>query len=85
MPRGSHVLISPYGLHRDPRVRERPDVFNPDRYSTDINRNAFIPFNVGPLEYTCIRTAYIEGVPSSATIPQKYMLQVREDWRPLHQ
>lgn len=86
IPAGSHVMISPYGLHRDPRFWNEPEVFEPDRFLTDeINRNAFVPFNIGPRKCMGMRMAYIEGTLTLAAILQRFTLQVREGWRPRHQ
>lgn len=81
--KGSNVLVSPYGLHRDPRFWVRPERFEPDRFLTDtINRNAFIPFSVGPRKCMGWRLAYIEGLITLATILQRYTFEVRAGWKP---
>jgi enediyne biosynthesis protein E7 len=86
IPKGSHVLISPYGLHHDPRFWNRPDIFNPQRFLTDeIDKNAFIPFNIGPRKCMGSRMAYIEGVLTLAAILQRYTIQVRDRWQPKHE
>lgn len=86
VPAGSHVLISPYGLHHDPRFWNAPAQFHPERFLTDdINRNAFIPFNIGPRKCMGLRMAYIEGTLTLAAILQRYTIQVRDGWRPRHQ
>jgi len=33
VPKGTRVVISPYLLHRHPRLWDEPDVFNPDRWA----------------------------------------------------
>nr|WP_233213403.1 cytochrome P450 [Mycobacterium sp. QGD 101] len=86
IPQGSHVMISPYGLHRDPRFWTEPERFEPQRFLTDtINRNAFVPFNVGPRKCMGMRMAYIEGTLTLAAILQRYSIQVRDGWQPKHQ
>jgi cytochrome P450 len=86
IPKGSHVVISPYGLHRDPRFWNRPEIFNPQRFLTDeIDKNAFIPFNIGPRKCMGSRMAYIEGVLTLAAILQRYTIQVRDRWQPKHE
>lgn len=86
IPKGSHVLISPYGLHRDPRFWTNPETFEPGRFLTDaINRNAFIPFNIGPRKCMGSRMAYIEGVMTLAVILQCYTFKIRGGWAPKHQ
>ena len=52
LPEGAVVMISPYGLHHDPRLFEQPDVFDPERFSPvreeALPRFAYIPFGGGP-------------------------------------
>jgi len=54
---GTHIQVPPYVLHRDPRYfSPRPDEFWPDRWIVEtldsqeliLDRNAFIPFSMGP-------------------------------------
>ncbi len=49
--RGSQVVISPWHLHRHERLWERPDEFDPDRFTTpngkECLRKAYIPFSAG--------------------------------------
>ncbi len=86
IPKGSHVLISPYGLHRDSRFWNDPETFEPSRFlDDDINRNAFVPFNIGPRKCMGMRLAYIEGTLTLAAILQRYTIQVRDGWQPRHQ
>jgi cytochrome P450 len=45
---GHHFLISPFVLHRDPRVFEAPDVFQPERWtSQQPPPEAYVPFGAG--------------------------------------
>lgn len=85
IPKGSNVLITPYGLQRDPRYWKDPGRFEPNRFLTDkIDRNVFIPFNVGPRMCMGARMAYLEGVFTLAAILQRYTIEVKEDWEPRH-
>ncbi|XP_049938317.1 probable cytochrome P450 6a20 [Schistocerca serialis cubense] len=49
---GSTVVISILGLHRDPRYFPEPEVFDPERFSSDnkdrLSTIAFTPFGMGP-------------------------------------
>jgi len=49
---GTHVLVSPYVIHRDPDFWEEPETFDPDRFlpehGADRPEFAFIPFSAGP-------------------------------------
>lgn len=83
IPKGSHVLISPYGLHHDPRFWASPDKYEPNRFLTDkINRNAYIPFNIGPRKCMGWRLAYIDGLMTLTTILQRYLIEIRPGWTP---
>lgn len=83
IPKGSDVLISPYGLHRDPRFWVDPMTFRPQRFLTDkIDRNAYLPFNVGPHKCMGWRMAYLEGMMTLAAVLQKYSFELRPGWLP---
>ncbi|RIU17191.1 cytochrome P450 [Mycobacteroides abscessus] len=85
IPKGSQVIITQYALQRDPRFWTEPEKFNPDRFLTDkINRNAFLPFSIGPRKCMGTRMAYIEGTLVLGTILQRYAFQIRDGWTPRH-
>lgn len=48
----TYVLISPYALHRHPDYWDKPEEFNPDRFSPEASKDrpsyAYIPFGGGP-------------------------------------
>jgi cytochrome P450 len=52
VPRGALVVASQWVMHRDPRYFDRPDVFDPDRWSAglleSLPRCVFFPFGGGP-------------------------------------
>jgi cytochrome P450 len=62
---GSHVVLSPWHLHRHERLWDDPDGFDPDRWKTENGRTclreAFIPFSAGPRVCTGAGFAMIEG------------------------
>jgi enediyne biosynthesis protein E7 len=83
IPAGSHVLISPYRIHRDPRFWRHPERFEPNRFLQDkINRNAYIPFSIGPRKCMGWRMAYIDGLMTLAAILQRYEFEIRPGWAP---
>lgn len=49
IPAGSHVLFSPYTIHRNANEYDRPTEFDPDRWPADspVARSAYIPFGAG--------------------------------------
>ncbi|XP_040274318.1 cytochrome P450 2U1 [Bufo bufo] len=51
IPKGSVVLANLWAVHRDPKVWEKPNDFNPsrflDEYGQILKKEAFIPFGIG--------------------------------------
>jgi cytochrome P450 len=62
---GSQIVISPWHLHRQERLWDRPDEFDPTRWNTEngktCQRHAFIPFSAGPRVCTGAGFAMVEG------------------------
>jgi cytochrome P450 len=50
IPRGANVLLSPWVVHRDPRVWDAADEFRPARFADGATtpRGAYLPFGDGP-------------------------------------
>ena len=63
---GSYVVLSPWHLHRNPRIWEDADRFDPTRWQRENGRaglrDAFIPFSSGPRVCTGAGFAMVEGV-----------------------
>ena len=65
IPAGAWVMISPYSVHRNPRIFPDPERFDPERFAPQneqkLPRAAYIPFGIGPR--TCIggQFAIMEG------------------------
>ncbi|MBY4892266.1 cytochrome P450 [Rhodobacteraceae bacterium N5(2021)] len=63
--RGSQVVISPWHLHRQDRLWDNPDGFDPGRWHTENGkacmREAFIPFSAGARVCTGAGFAMVEG------------------------
>ncbi|WP_170398647.1 cytochrome P450 [Ruegeria arenilitoris] len=63
--KGSQIVISPWHLHRQERLWDRPDEFDPTRWNTEngksCQRQAFIPFSAGPRVCTGAGFAMVEG------------------------
>jgi cytochrome P450 len=51
-PKGAAFVMSPWVVHRDPKLFEEPDRFRPERWAGDLARRlprfAFFPFGGGP-------------------------------------
>lgn len=51
LPMGTEAIIVLYNLHRDPKVFQRPEIYDPDRFMTSAAERspyAYIPFSAGP-------------------------------------
>ena len=63
---GAQVVLSPWHLHRQERLWDNPDGFDPARWNTDNGRTcmreAYIPFSTGPRVCTGAGFAMVEGV-----------------------
>lgn len=65
VPTGAQVVISPWHLHRQNRLWDNPDGFDPSRWETENGktcmRDAFIPFSSGARVCTGAGFAMVEG------------------------
>jgi cytochrome P450 len=81
VPAGSTMLIIPWLLHRNPKLWERHDRFEPERFAPERAsarpRFAYLPFGAGPR--ICIGAAFAmaEAMLILATIAQHYRLQLK--------
>ncbi|WP_170330513.1 cytochrome P450 [Ruegeria arenilitoris] len=65
VPQGSQIVLSPWHLHRQERLWDKPDEFDPTRWGTEngkkCQREAYIPFSAGPRVCTGAGFAMVEG------------------------
>lgn len=65
VPKGAQIVISPWHLHRQERLWDNPDGFDPTRWGTEngktCQREAYIPFSTGPRVCTGAGFAMVEG------------------------
>lgn len=88
LPVGTELAFSLYALHRDPRLYDRPDEFDPDRWDAEtgqaVGRDAYIPFGSGNRKCIGDGFAWTEVVITLATVLRKWRFipvpghQVRE-------
>lgn len=87
----SVVLLSPYLLHRDPRWWERPEQFDPNRFSAEnepnIPKYGYLPFGGGPRICIGNHFALMEAQILLALIASRYQLALAPEakFAPLHQ
>lgn len=75
VPKGSVLLLSVWGVHRDGRLWDAPDDFVPDRFAGPWPQHAFLPFATG--KHLCIGNhfALTEMAVALARIGQRYELE----------
>ncbi|XP_050460259.1 cytochrome P450 9e2-like [Cataglyphis hispanica] len=79
---GSVMMISIYGLHRDPKYFPDPDKFDPERFSEENKNNivpyTYLPFGHGPRKCIGNRFALINTKILIAHLLQKFILKRTE-------
>ncbi len=65
VPKGAQIVLSPWHLHRQERLWDNPDGFDPTRWHTEngktCQRKAYIPFSTGPRVCPGAGFAMVEG------------------------
>jgi len=83
IPRGSLIPVSTYALHRDPRLFDDPERFDPERFAAGwearIPRHAYLPFGGGPR--VCIGNGFamMEARLIVATVAQRWKFLLEPD------
>jgi cytochrome P450 len=76
VPAGSNVIVSPWVTHRDARFFPRPEMFDPDRWSTDrlqpAHKFAYFPFGGGPRLCIGNNFALMEAAILLAIVAQRF-------------
>ena len=80
IPSGSSILMCQYVMHHDPRYYEKPEEFNPDRWTDDFKtrlpRFSYFPFGGGIRGCIGESFAWMEGVLIIATIAQEWSMHL---------
>jgi cytochrome P450 len=80
VPRGTTILMSIWGMHRDPRWFDRPGEFRPERWepgaARQVPKYAYFPFGGGPRLCIGNTFALTEAVLVLATLGQRYRFTV---------
>lgn len=75
IPQGSLVMTSMYALHHDPRYWDKPEQFQPERFSpaneANITKYAYFPFGGGPRVCVGNQFAMMEAQLVLATVMQR--------------
>ena len=86
VPAGTTVLMSPWAMHRDPKVFEDPERFAPERWldglASRLPRFAYFPFSSGPRR--CVGSSYatMEATIALATVLPRFRLNSRTEVEP---
>lgn len=79
IPAKSILLINIYGLHHHPHYWADPNRFDPDRFALAhadaINRQAYLPFLLGPRKCIGEPLAHLEMQLIAATVAQRFRLR----------
>jgi cytochrome P450 len=80
VPVGANVVMSPWIMHRDPRFFDRPEQFDPDRWTEQsaqqLPRFAYFPFGGGPRFCIGASFAVMEANLLLAAIGQRFQLRL---------
>ena len=80
VPVGANVVMSPWIMHRDPRFFDRPEQFDPDRWTEQsaqqLPRFAYFPFGGGPRFCIGASFAVMEANLLLAAIAQRFQLRL---------
>jgi cytochrome P450 len=83
IPKGSQVYMCTYVVHRHPDLWNNPEVFDPERFSPEKNKQrhkfAYFPFSGGPRLCIGNNFAIMEMTIALAMITRKYNLQLATD------
>ena len=84
---GAQVVVSPWHLHRQNRLWDNPDGFDPGRWDTEngkkCQREAYLPFSAGPRVCTGAGFAMIEGVVLLAQLVRAYRFEIVAEKTPV--
>ncbi|MEV2239386.1 cytochrome P450 [Micromonospora sp. NPDC049891] len=81
IPAGSTLVVSPLITHRMSQFWDRPEVFDPDRFSPDLVRSrpkyAHFPFGGGPHQCLGMHLFYLEATLIVATLLSRFRFRLR--------
>jgi cytochrome P450 len=81
LPKGTIVMVSAFGIHRNPAVYRDPDRFDPDRFEPELesarHRAAWLPFGGGPRVCIGNHFAQLEGQVVLATLAHHVTFEAR--------
>ncbi len=83
---GELIFVSPWLIQRHTRLWDRPDVFDPDRFSDpaskESQRNAYLPFSAGPRICPGVSFGMQEGILILAMLARHFRFEPAEGHTP---
>jgi len=83
VPAGSHIFLSPYLFHRNPRLWRDPERFDPDRFAEpeteEREKNCYIPFSAGSRRCAGEYFSFVEMQMHLAVLARRYHLSCVTD------
>jgi cytochrome P450 len=83
IPKGTTVIVFIYGAHRSPKYWERPESFDPERFSAANKKNhvpfAWLPFGAGPRGCLGGNYAMLQMLTILNVVLRKYELELAPD------
>ncbi|MBK8020416.1 MAG: cytochrome P450 [Chloroflexi bacterium] len=80
LPKETVIMIPIFAVHRDPRWWNNPEMFDPDRFAPEaekqIPKYAYLPFGAGPRVCIGNALAMMEAKLVLATVAQRYTLDL---------
>lgn len=80
LPAKSLILVFYHGVHHNPNVWDKPDVFDPDRFAPERmagqTQFTYTPFSAGPRKCAGEEFALLEGPLIMAMVLQRYNLNI---------
>lgn len=87
IPKGAQMVLSPWHLHRQTRLWDNPDAFDPGRFETENGRqclrDAYMPFSTGARVCPGAGFAMVEGPLILSTILRRFRVEPVEGRRPV--
>jgi len=81
--KGAQVVISPWHLHRHERLWDRPDAFDPERWTGEVPQGGYLPFSRGPRVCPGAGFAMLEGTLLLAHLVRAFRFEALPDRVPV--
>ena len=75
VPAGALIIMSPWLLHRHPQLWDQPDEFHPERFLSEVERFAHIPFGAGPRLCIGRDFSYVESAMMVAQLARRFTVR----------